>query len=310
MRLSVAIPVLNEESVLPELLRRVGAVLDGVPGGPHEMLLVDDGSTDRSRAILAAASQLDPRVRAIFLSRNFGHQPAITAALDHVRGDVVIVMDGDLQDVPEEIPRFLAAHAEGFDVVYARRSSRKEGFLLRFCYFGFYRMFASLSRLDIPLDAGDFALLTRRVVTAIRSAPERNRYLRGLRAWAGFRQCGLVVERAARAGGESKYSYGALLRLALDGVFAFSIIPIRAAMFLGALATLGAVIFALYATYARVVLLERAPPGYTSIIVVVTFMSGVILFFLGVVGEYVGRVYEETKARPLYVVEEIVGDGP
>jgi dolichol-phosphate mannosyltransferase len=309
MRLSIAIPLLNEESVLPELLRRVGAVLDGVPGGPHEIVLVDDGSTDRTRDMLAAASQLDPRVRAILLSRNFGHQPAITAALDHVRGDVVVVMDGDLQDVPEEIPRFLAAHAEGFDVVYARRTSRKEGFILRFCYFAFYRMFASLSRLEIPLDTGDFALLTRRVVDAIRSAPERNRYLRGLRAWAGFRQCGIVVERAARAGGESKYSYTALLRLALDGLFAFSIIPIRAAMFLGAVATAGAMLFALYAIYAKLVL-DRSPAGFTSILLVVTFMSGVILFFLGVVGEYVGRVYEETKGRPLYVVEEILGDGP
>ena len=309
MRLSVAIPVLNEEAVLPELIRRVGAVLDGVPGGPHEMVLVDDGSTDRTRVILAEASRRDPRVRAILLSRNFGHQPAITAALDHVRGDLVVVMDGDLQDVPEEIPRFLAAHAEGFDVVYARRAARKEGILLRFCYFVFYRFFASLSRLDIPLDAGDFALMTRRVVDAIRSAPERNRYLRGLRAWAGFRQCGIVVERAARAGGESKYSYGALFRLALDGLFAFSIIPIRAAMLLGALATLGATIFAVFAVYAKLVL-DRSPQGFTSILLVVTFMSGVILFFLGVVGEYVGRVYEETKARPLYVVEEIFGDGP
>jgi dolichol-phosphate mannosyltransferase len=308
MRLSIAIPVLNEEAVLPELLRRVSAVLDGIPGGPHEMVLVDDGSTDRTRELLAAASRLDSRVRAILLSRNFGHQPAITAALDHVRGDVVIVMDGDLQDVPEEIPRFLAAHAEGYDVVYARRTARKEGFILRFCYFAFYRMFASLSRLDIPLDAGDFALLTRRVVDAIRSAPERNRYLRGLRAWAGFRQCGVVVERAARAGGESKYSYTALLRLALDGLFAFSIIPIRAAMLLGVLATAMAMVFALYAVYAKFVL--GSPQGFTAILVVVTFMSGVILFFLGVVGEYVGRVYEETKGRPLYVVEEILGDGP
>lgn len=309
MRLSVAIPILNEESVLPELLRRVGVVLDGVPGGPHEMVVVDDGSTDRTREMLSAASQLDLRVRAILLSRNFGHQAAITAALDHVRGDLVVVMDGDLQDVPEEIPRFLAAHAEGFDVVYARRTSRKEGILLRFCYFVFYRLFARLSRLDIPLDAGDFALMTRRVVDAIRSAPERNRYLRGLRAWAGFRQCGIVVERAARAGGASKYSYGALFRLALDGLFAFSIVPIRAAMFFGALATLGATVFALYAVYAKLVL-DRSPQGFTSILLVVTFMSGVILFFLGVVGEYVGRVYEETKARPLYVVEEILGDGP
>ena len=309
MRLSIAIPILNEESVLPELLRRVGAVLDGVPGGPHEIVLVDDGSTDRTREILAATSRLDPRVRAILLSRNFGHQAAITAALDHVRGDLVVVMDGDLQDVPEEIPRFLAAHAEGFDVVYARRTSRKEGFILRFCYYAFYRLFARLSQLDIPLDAGDFALLTRRVVDAIRSAPERNRYLRGLRAWAGFRQCGVVIERAARAGGESKYSYTALIRLALDGLFAFSIVPIRAAIFLGGLATLGATVFAVYALYAKL-FLDRSPPGFTSILLVVTFMSGVILFFLGVVGEYVGRVYEETKGRPLYVVEEILGDGP
>ncbi|MGH7523457.1 MAG: glycosyltransferase family 2 protein [Gemmatimonadales bacterium] len=308
MRVSIAIPLLNEEAVLPELVRRIAAALDGIPGGPHEVVFVDDGSTDATRAMLAEARRADGRIRAVLLSRNFGHQPAISAALDHVRGDVVIVMDGDLQDAPEEIPRFLAVHAEGYDVVYARRVDRKEGVVLRACYFLFYRAFARLSRVSIPIDAGDFALMSRRVVDAIRSAPERNRYLRGLRAWAGFRQQGIIVERAARSAGQSKYSYRALIRLALDGLFAFSIVPIRAAMFLGALTILVAMVFVLYAIYAKL-MLHRSPQGFTAIILIMTFLSGVILFFLGVVGEYVGRVYEETKARPLYVVDRVLGDG-
>lgn len=308
MRVSIAIPLLNEEAILPELVRRVVAVLDGIPGGPHEVVFVDDGSTDATRAMLAEAHRADRRIRAVLLSRNFGHQPAISAALDHVRGDVVVVMDGDLQDAPEEIPRFLAVHAEGYDVVYGRRVDRKEGFVLRACYYLFYRAFSRLSRVSIPIDAGDFALMSRRVVDAIRAAPERNRYLRGLRAWAGFRQQGITVERAARSAGQSKYSYRALVRLALDGLFAFSIVPIRAAMFLGALTILVAMVFVLYAVYAKLVL-DRSPQGFTAIILIMTFLSGVILFFLGVVGEYVGRVYEETKARPLYVVDRILGDG-
>jgi glycosyltransferase involved in cell wall biosynthesis len=308
MRLSIAIPVLNEEAVLPELIRRVTGVLDGITGGPHEVVFVDDGSTDATRTILEDAQRADRRFRAVLLSRNFGHQPAISAALDHVRGSVIIVMDGDLQDAPEEIPRFLALYDQGCDVVYASRAARKEGRLLRACYFVFYRVFARLSRVSIPVDAGDFALMSRRVVDAIRSAPERNRYLRGLRAWAGFRQQGIVVERAARTAGESKYSYRALFRLALDGLFAFSIVPIRAAMFLGALTIVIALGFALYAVYAKLVL-DRSPQGFTAIILIMTFLSGVILFFLGVVGEYVGRVYEETKGRPLYVVDRVLGEG-
>lgn len=306
MRLSVTIPVFNEEDVLPELLRRVGLVLDAIPGGPHEVVLVDDGSTDATRALLIEASAADPRVRAIFLSRNFGHQAAITAGLDHVRGELIVAMDGDLQDQPEDIPRFLAAQAEGYDVVYAVRTLRKEGLLLRACYYVFYRVMTRFSRIKVPPDAGDFALITRRVLEAMRSAPERNRYLRGLRAWAGFRQTPFAVERAERAGGSSKYSYRALIRLALDGLFAFSTVPIRAAMFLGALGIGVAVLYSLWAVFERL-LLNRAPQGFTGIIVVVTFLSGMNLFFLGVIGEYVGRVYDEVKARPLYVIERIVG---
>lgn len=305
LRLSVAIPVHNEESVLPELLRRVAAVLDTVPGGPHEMIFVDDGSRDGSLAILEAAAARDPRVVVVSLSRNFGHQAALSAALDQVRGDAALVMDGDLQDRPEEIPRLVARLQEGFDVVYAQRIRRKEGTLLRAAYFLFYRLITSLSELRLPLDAGDFSIMSRRVVDQIRSAPEHNRYLRGLRTWVGFRQTGIEVERAERYAGRSKYSFGALVRLGFDGIFSFSTAPLRAAAILGAVAVGLSTLFVLYAVYARVVL-HRSPQGFTALIVVMTFLSGVNLFFLGVIGEYIGRVYEEAKARPLYVVERLI----
>jgi dolichol-phosphate mannosyltransferase len=304
-RVSVAVPLYNEEANLSELLRRVGAVLDTLPGGPHELVLVDDGSSDRTRVMMEAAARTDPRVVAVFLSRNFGHQAALSAALDHVGGDVVVLADGDLQDPPEEIPRFLQAHADGYDVVYAKRERRKEALWLRISYWAYYRLLARLAKPALPLDAGDFSLMSRRVVDEIRRTPERHRYLRGLRAWAGFRQLGLPVERAARYAGTPKYSLGRLVNLGLDGIFSFSIIPIRAAAFLGAGAMLLTVLFALYAVYAKF-FLDRSPQGFTALIVVVTFVSGVLLFFLGIIGEYVGRIYEEVKARPMYVVDRVV----
>jgi dolichol-phosphate mannosyltransferase len=217
-------------------------------------------------------------------------------------------MDGDLQDRPEEIPRLVAKLEEGFDVVYAQRVRRKEGTLLRTAYFLFYRLITSLSELRLPLDAGDFSIMSRRVVAEIRSAPEHNRYLRGLRTWVGFRQVGLEVERAERFAGKSKYSFGALVRLGFDGIFAFSTAPLRAAAVLGAIGMVLSGLFALYATYARLVL-HRSPQGFTAIIVVVTFLAGVNLFFLGIIGEYLGRVYEEAKARPLYVVGRLIRNG-
>ena len=309
MRVSVVIPLHNEEQVLPELLRRLGPVLDALPGGPHEMVLVDDGSRDRTLELLQAAAQADPRIVVISLSRNFGHQAALTAGLDQISGNAAVVMDGDLQDEPESIPRLVAKFDEGFDVVYAQRVRRKEPLLLRLAYFTFYRVIASMSRLHLPVDAGDFSLMSRRVVDEIRRAPEANRYLRGLRTWVGFRQTGVRVERAGRVAGRSKYSLRALVRLALDGIFAFSIAPLRAASVLGAVAVLASSLFALYAIYARVVL-NRSPQGFTSLIVVMTFLSGMNLFFLGVIGEYVGRVYEESKARPLYVIDQLIREGP
>ena len=307
-RISVAIPIHNEEDVLPELLQRVKASLDSVPGGPHEMVFVDDGSHDRSLDLLAEAAARDPRIVVISLSRNFGHQAALTAALDQVSGDAAVVMDGDLQDPPEEIPRLVAKLQEGYDVVYALRVRRKESVLLRLAYFVFYRVIASLSKLKLPVDAGDFGIMSRRVVDEIRRAPEQNRYLRGLRTWVGFRQTGLEIERAERLAGQSKYSVRALIRLAFDGIFAFSIAPLRAAAILGVITIALSSFFALYAIYARVVRHE-SPQGFTALLVVMTFLSGMNLFFLGVIGEYVGRVYEESKARPLYVIDKLIREG-
>ncbi|HKM84377.1 MAG TPA: glycosyltransferase family 2 protein [Candidatus Acidoferrum sp.] len=234
-RLSVAIPIHNEESVLSELLQRLCAVLDSVAGGPHEIVFVDDGSTDRTFEILEAAAKEDRRIVVLSLSRNFGHQAAITAGLDHVTGDATVVMDGDLQDVPEVISQFVEKFQQGYDVVYAQRVRRKEPLALRICYFMFYRMMAKLSDIRLPLDCGDFGLMSRRVVEEVRKMPEHHRYLRGMRSWVGFRQIGIAVERAERHSGKSKYSVMRLVKLALDGIFAFSIVPIRAAALFGAL---------------------------------------------------------------------------
>ena len=306
-RLSLAIPIHNEADVLPELLRRTRAVLDDLRGGPHEIVLVDDGSRDQSFEILEEAARIDPRILAISLSRNFGHQAALTAALDHATGDAVVVMDGDLQDVPEAIPQFVERYDDGYDVVYARRIRRKEPWTLRLCYFVFYRIMARLSDVQLPLDAGDFGLMSRRVVDQLRRMPEHHRYLRGLRSWVGFRQTGIPIERGVRHSGKSKYGFLRLLKLATDGIFAFSIVPIRAAALLGAAVTALSMLYVLYALYARLFLLE-SPKGFTALIVTVTFLSGVLLFFLGVIGEYVGRIYEETKERPIYLISRVAGE--
>jgi len=305
-RLSVAIPVHNEESVMPELLRRVRTVLDQIPGGPHELVFADDGSTDGTIRVIEEAASEDPRILAISLSRNYGHQAALSAALDYVTGDAVVVMDGDLQDVPEAIPQFLEKFSQGYDVVYAQRVRRKEPLLLRICYFTFYRLMAKLSDVRLPLDSGDFSLMSRRVVENLRRMPEHHRYLRGMRTWVGFRQTGIAVERDKRYAGDSKYSWLRLLRLASDGIFAFSIVPIRAAALVGALTIAGASIFSLIAIYAKL-FLKQSPKGFTAEVVLLTFLSGIVLLFLGIIGEYVGRVYEETKARPHYIVARVVG---
>lgn len=307
-RLSVVVPVHNEEANIPALLQRTFAVLDGIAGGPHELLLIDDGSTDRTLEMLRAAAAQERRMVVIALSRNFGHQAALTAGLDHVCGDVVAVIDGDLQDPPESIPFLLERYREGFDVVYAQRTKRKEPWYLRGCYALFYRVAAQVAEVELPLDAGDFGLMSRRVVDHLRKLKEHHRFMRGLRSWVGFRQVGVVVERGERHAGASKYTAWRLLKLASDGIIAFSVIPIRAAALLGAVAIGAAGIFSLYSTVIRIAGWQ-VPRGFTALTVLITFLSGVNLLFLGIIGEYVGRIYDEVKARPIYVVAEVVAAG-
>lgn len=305
-RISVAVPLHNEESNLPALVTRVSAVLDKSPGGPHEILFVDDGSSDRTLEMLEQFAANDPRISVISLSRNFGHQAALTAALDHVSGEVTVILDGDLQDLPETIPTFIGKYLEGYDVVYAQRLRRKEALWLRICFFVFYRMMASLSDMNLPLDAGDFGLMSRRVVNQLKSMPEHHRYLRGMRSWVGYRQIGIPVERAARLAGESKYSILRYLKLASDAIFSFSTVPIRAAALSGFFAVVLSMLFAIYSVFSKFVL-HQNPKGFTALIFVITFLSGFLLLFLGIIGEYVGRIYEEVKARPIYVIRRKFG---
>jgi dolichol-phosphate mannosyltransferase len=305
-RLSLAVPVYNEQAVLPELLRRTRDVLDKIPGGPHEIVFVDDGSRDRTAAMIAEAAREDSRLLLVSLSRNFGHQAALTAALDYVSGDATVVIDGDLQDPPETIPLLVEKFHEGYDVVFVQRTKRKESIWLRACFWFFYRLMASLSDIQLPLDSGDFGLMSRRVVEQVRQLREHHRYVRGLRSWVGFRQIGLPLERAERHAGESKYSVWKRIKGAADGIFAFSIVPLRAASLLGLAAIVLSSLFGVYSLYAKLIL-HRSVEGFTALILSIIFLSGINLLFLGIIGEYVGRIYEEIKSRPLYVVKELVG---
>jgi dolichol-phosphate mannosyltransferase len=303
--LSVAIPVYNESAVLPALFERLRSVLDCLREVAVQVVLVDDGSTDDTREKLEALVADDPRFEAVILSRNFGHQAALTAALDHVTGEATVVMDADLQDDPSYISDMIAKYEEGYDVVYALRRNRQEPVALRFAYWTFYRLMGKFSRVSIPTDAGDFGLMSSRVVAAVRMSPERQRYLRGLRAWVGFKQCGIEVERPARQAGDSKYSTLKLLQLATDGIFAFSLVPLRLATVLGGLAVVVATVWAIVVVFAKLGW-DRSPQGFSSVIITIVFLSGTNLFFLGVIGEYVGRTYEESKGRPQYLVDQII----
>lgn len=303
-KISFVIPILNEEEVFPQLIARLRAVLDGIPGGPHEVLLIDDGSTDSTRKQIEALASQDGRFKGIHLSRNFGHQAAITAGLDHTTGDYVVTMDGDLQDPPEEVPRLLDVASQGYDVVYAQRVGRKENWILRIAYFSAYRLIAQLADIKIPLDSGDFGVMSKRVVKGLRRAGERQRFMRGLRAWQGFRQIGVPVERDARQAGRPKYTTRKLLSLAFDGVFAFSTAPLRFAALVGSLALAASSLYGIWAIVARL-FLSQSPQGFTALITAIVFLAGVQLVFLGVIGEYIGRIYTEVKQRPHYLVEHL-----
>lgn len=304
-RLSIVVPVYNEEAVLPELRARLCRVLEGA-AADFEVILVDDGSSDGTPELVDALHDEAPRFKCIHLSRNFGHQAAVTAGLAAAGGDVVCVMDADLQDPPELLPRLLAEWEKGFDVVYAVRRERKEHWALVRLYQLFYRLMAWLSTIPMPLDAGDFCLLSRRVVDELQGLPEKERYVRGLRAWVGFRQTGVPYERDARQAGASKYSIAGLARLALNGIVSFSDRPLLLVTGTGLAISLLAFLYGAWLVVVRL-FLGGIVTGYASMMSALLFLSGVQLVAIGVLGLYVGKIFQEVKARPTYVVRSTRG---
>lgn len=308
LEISVVVPVYNEEGCLEELHRRLSAVLRKVADASYEMVFVDDGSSDGSLALLRALHESDrEHVRVLSLSRNFGHEMASTAGLRYARGRAVVLIDADLQDPPEVIPDLVARWNEGYDLVYAQRATRaRETWMKRATSFVFYRVMRRMANLDLPRDTGDFRLMDRKVVDAFNRCPERNRFVRGLICWVGFRQTGVKFNRDPRFAGRTKYNYFKLTRLAIDSIVAFSIVPLRLATLLGAVIGAGSFVMFL------LVLLEKlrgAGPerGYALIGTGVLLLGSVQIFLLGIIGEYIGRIYQETQRRPLFLVREEIG---
>jgi len=315
MKISVVVPCYNEQAVLPALFRRLAAAAD-TWACDWEVICVDDGSRDQTWPQLVAQAAGDPRWRALSLARNFGHQTAVSAGIYHADGDAVIVIDADLQDPPEELARFIRKWQEGFEVVYAIREKRKEGWLKKSCYWLFYRLLARVTPFEIPLDSGDFCLLDRKVVAVLKSMPERSRFVRGLRAWAGFRQTGLAYERQARVAGEAKYNFRKLLTLALDGIFSFSTMPLtlvaQAGMWISGIAFLGIIWVLVTKIFSDFFSRHGFPPvqGFTTIVILILFLGGIQLMSLGIIGEYIGRIYDEVKRRPPWVIQNSAGLNP
>jgi dolichol-phosphate mannosyltransferase len=302
---SVVIPVYNEEAVIRESYRRLAEALEGVPDLAFELVFVDDGSRDGSRSILKGICASDRRAKLVAFSRNFGHQAAISAGMAYASGRCVVVIDADLQDPPEVIPAMIARWREGYDVVYGRRIRRKgETRFKRFSAAGFYRLLRALSDQDIPADAGDFRLLDRRVCDVLNALPERNRYVRGLVAWAGYRQTAVEYVREERFAGETKYTLAKMVRLSLDALTTFTR-PLRVATWIGFALSGFSFLYLLAALYLK--LFTRVTyPGWTSLIVVSLFFNGVVLIMLGLLGEYISRILEEVKHRPIYLTDETV----
>jgi len=308
---SIVIPAYNEEDGIAELYRRIVAAA-GTWKDEFEILIVDDGSRDRTLEICERIGASDARLKVLSLSRNFGHQAAVSAGLMHARGSIVAVMDADLQDPPEELLPFIQKIHEGWDVVYAIRTKRKEGALKRICYRAYYRLLKRLAVLDIPLDAGDFCVMRGEVVDEINRLPERNRFVRGLRSWVGFRQTGIAYERQSRFAGEPKYTLHKLFKLATDGIINFSYRPLQFIMSIGLvlafLCLLGAifVVFQYVSGWTIIGFNPRTARGWTSLIFVILFFSAVNLICMGILGEYVGRLFEEVKHRPVWIVKKRV----
>ncbi|MGK7947019.1 MAG: glycosyltransferase family 2 protein [Microcystaceae cyanobacterium] len=304
---SLIIPIYNEEEIIPELYRRILPIIDPLEGGV-ELILINDGSRDFSLKLIRELHQKDYRVCYLSFARNFGHQTAVTAGLNFSRGEAIIVLDADLQDPPELIPEMIEQWKQGYEVVYAQRIKRKkESWFKRLTAFVFYRLLQTLADVRIPTDTGDFCLMDRKVVDILNKMPERNRYIRGLRAWIGFRQTAVKFERDPRYAGEVKYTFRKSFSLALNSLIAFSRVPLRVSTYLGLLSALLALFMAFLVLYWRLVQPNSPVTGLATIMIAVFFLGSVQLICLGILGEYIGRIYEEVKGRPIYTLAEVAG---
>ncbi|HHW22143.1 MAG TPA: glycosyltransferase family 2 protein [Clostridiaceae bacterium] len=302
---SVIVPMYNEEEVIPETYRRLTKVMEGF-GESYEIIFINDGSRDNTKAMLSELCKTDKRVKMIDFARNFGHQIAITAGMDYAAGECMVIIDGDLQDPPELIPEMIKIWRSGYDVVYGKRKARQgETFFKKFTAKAFYRILGKLTDIDIPVDTGDFRLIDRRVCEALKQLPERNRYVRGLMSWVGFKQTAIEFERSERFAGETKYPLKKMLKLAMDGIMSFSYKPLKIASYLGTFLSLASFLYLIFVLIQRLFFPESTQSGWASIIAVSLFFNGIILLMLGIIGEYIGRIYDEAKGRPLYIISEL-----
>lgn len=304
---SFIVPIYNEEETIEEMYRRISQVMNQMDGSV-ELCLVNDGSRDRSLKMMRELHQKDPRVVYLSLARNFGHQIAVTAGLNHVRGQVVVILDADLQDPPELIMEMVELWRQGYHIVYAQRIKRRqEGWFKRFTAYAFYRILKQLADVDIPTDTGDFCLLDRQVVDVLNAMPERNRYIRGLRSWVGFNQTAVRFERDPRFAGDVKYTFRKSFALAINGIVSFSKVPLRMSTYLGMLAAVVSLLMCLLVLYWRIFTSHSPLTGITIILIAIFFLGAVQLVSIGILGEYIGRIYEEVKQRPLYTLSEVSG---
>ncbi len=304
--LSIVIPMYNEESSLGYLFERLRAVLETL-GLPYEIICINDGSRDNTLNQLVHYHQIYPEIKVINLSRNFGKEIALTAGIDYAQGKAVIPLDADLQDPPELIPALVEKWREGFDIVYATRRSRQgETWLKQITAKAFYRTIGKMTAIAIPPNTGDFRLMDRQVVDAVKQLPERTRFMKGLFAWVGYRQTSVLFDREPRIQGTSKWNYWKLWNFALDGIISFSLVPLKVWSYLGLVISILSMLYAVYLVL-RTIFMGIDVPGYASLMVAILFLGGVQLISLGVIGEYLGRVYEEVKARPLYLVRDVYG---
>jgi len=306
--ISIVVPLYNEEAVFEQLIRRLTNVINETRFS-CEVILINDGSSDKTDQLIEHICKKDTRFTGILLSRNYGHQLAVSAGLANVRGKKgAMIIDGDLQDPPELVNEFYNLLTDGYDVIYAIRKNRKESFLKKMAYSAYYRLQKKISSFNIPIDSGDFSILSKRVVDNINSMPEQSRYIRGMRAWVGFKQIGYEYNRDERQAGETKYSWSKLFELAFNGIFNFSDFPVKFITRLGFITVVFSLIYFAYNVY-RKFLYNDVPQGFTATILAIILFSGVQLISLGLIGEYVLRIYNQVRNRPLFVIDKIIQDG-